>query len=218
MSNSSQEKFEKTSRDPFYRKLFARVSKNEEKENTRKNLSTYLEKPMHQFTLYPLYLWIPGTLLILFNICVTIFIYYTYISQTNSAIFVNVMFYYVAFFMLYVGKIETLSINRKKGLVRYSKVNIFGSKVEVIYKFDDVDYFEIGIEGIKKGADDHRKYFIRIYHKDKKIEPIKFGYTWSFDKIKWKYQVCLAMIKGLVMINVKDYLIKDESKYLDYVY
>ena len=61
--------------------------------------------------------------------------------------------------------------------------------------------------------------FVMLTEKsEKKIEPIKFGYTWSFDKIKWKYQVCLAMIKGLVMINVKDYLIKDESKYLDYVY
>ena len=32
--------------------------------------------------------------------------------------------------MLYVGKIERLNINRKKGLVRFSKINIFLSKVE----------------------------------------------------------------------------------------
>ena len=215
---SKKDSFEKTSRDPFYRKLFSRVSHKSEVEDLRKDLSAYLEKPIHQFNLYPLYLWIPGTFLLIVNVLVTIFICLTYFEQKYFTVFINIIFYYISFFMLYVGKIERLNINRKKGLVRFSKMNIFLSKVEMMFKFDDIDYMEIVIKGIKRGADDHRKYFIRIYNKDKKIVPIQFGFTWSFDKIKYKYQICLAMIKGLVMLNVKDYLIKDESNYLDYTY
>ena len=215
---SKKDSFEKTSRDPFYRKLFSRVSHKSEVEDLRKDLSAYLEKPIQQFNLYPLYLWIPGTFLLVVNVLVTIFICLTYFEQKYFTVFINIIFYYISFFMLYVGKIERLNINRKKGLVRFSKINIFLSKVEMMFKFDDIDYMEIVIKGIKRGADDHRKYFIRIYNKDKKIVPIQFGFTWSFDKIKYKYQICLAMIKGLVMLNVKDYLIKDESNYLDYTY
>ena len=71
---SKKDSFEKTSRDPFYRKLFSRVSHKSEVEDLRKDLSAYLEKPIHQFNLYPLYLWIPGTFLLIVNVLVTIFI------------------------------------------------------------------------------------------------------------------------------------------------
>lgn len=98
-----------------------------------------------------------------------------------------------------------------------SKINIFLSKVERLYSFDNVDYIEIVIKGQKKGAYDNRKYFVRILMKDR-LPPVEFGYTWSFDKIKFKYQVCVVMIKGLVINVVKDYYIKDESTYDDYVY
>ena len=219
MSSSSQnDSFAKTSKDPFYRKLYSRITNKPSVNDLRKDLLAHMESHYHQFVLYPFYVWIPGTMLLVFNIVITILICYTYLEQATFTIIVNVCFYYISFFMLYVGKIETFQIYRKKGFVRFKKVNIFLSKVECVFKFDDIDYVEIVIKGMKRGADDHRKYFIRVYNKDKKITPIQFGYTWSFEKIKYKYQVCLAMIKGMVLVNVKDYYIKDESTYSDYVY
>jgi hypothetical protein len=72
------------------------------------------------------------------------------------------------------------------------------------------------LKGKKKGADDNRKYFIRITFKNN--ASIEFGSTWSEFKIKEKYQVCLAMIKGMVVPFVSSNLIKDESKYEEYIY
>ena len=105
----------------------------------------------------------------------------------------------------------------QKGRITLTKINIFLYKFERVVSFDEIDFIEIVMKGSKKGTDDNRKYFIRI-HLTNKSKPIEFGYTWSFDKIKEKYQICLAMIKGMVVSKVHEYLIKDESKYYDYVY
>jgi len=72
------------------------------------------------------------------------------------------------------------------------------------------------INGNTKGADDYRKYFIRITLKDKTI--IEWGHTWSLSKIKDKYQISLAMIKAMILPEVKNNLVKDESIYEDYIY
>jgi hypothetical protein len=95
-------------------------------------------------------------------------------------------------------------------------MNIFLSKREVNIKFDDLDYIEMVIKGNKKRADDNRKYFLRFYFKNK--VKIEFGHTWDLKKIKNKYQICVAMIKGIVLAEVNKNLVKDESIYEEYVY
>jgi hypothetical protein len=74
------------------------------------------------------------------------------------------------------------------------------------------------IKGNKRGADDNRKYYLRFHIKDDKKTQIEFGETWELYKIKIKYQICLSMIKGIVLANVKENLVKNESIYEDYVY
>lgn len=72
------------------------------------------------------------------------------------------------------------------------------------------------LKGNKRGADDSRKYFLRIVLKDnRKIEALD---TWSFKKIKRKYQIILAMVKGMIITKVNESFVKNESIYTDYIY
>lgn len=215
---NSDSSFDQTKNDPFYRKLYIRMTRDKSKEDYRKDIGSYLQKPIHSFHLYPWYVWIAGGFFSILSIAVTIIIYNTYSRQGYLPIIFNVIFYYISFILLYSGKIERFLINRKKGFIIFSKINIFLSKYEVRYKFDEIKYIEIVIQGIKRGNDDHRKYFLRLYLNDPSLKPIKFGYTWYFETIKFKYAVCVAMIKGLVVRKVSDYYVKDEGTYLDYVY
>jgi hypothetical protein len=72
------------------------------------------------------------------------------------------------------------------------------------------------LKGKKRGPDDSRKYFIRFIFKNKnKIEVLD---TWSIEKIKRKYQIILAMVKGMIVTNVKEELVNNETIYSDYIY
>ena len=224
MSYSSFKKkeksFEQTSKDPFWKKFYSRLRFNKSRSELRKDLLSYLELPIYIFTKYPWSLWIPGFTILPFNILATYFLYYFYTNTLyyQFVVLLNIGFYYLDFYLFYIGEIEKFEINRKKGFVTKQKINLFGSKRENRFKFDNVDYIEIIMKGFKQGAYDYRKYFIRIYNKEKSIKPIEFGSTLDFEKIKLKYQICLAMIKGLIETKVKDYLVKDEAEYLDYIY
>jgi hypothetical protein len=81
---------------------------------------------------------------------------------------------------------------------------------------------EMVLKGRIEGSDDFRKYFIRLYLKNKIIDNknyIEFGHTWKKDLIKEKYCRILILIKGIFMPSSKeDYKIKDESEYIDYNY
>ena len=204
----------------FYRRLFNRVTHDKSKAALRKNLSKFLEKSSHSFKLYPWYLWVAGGLIVLFCLVMTGILYrfYKRTAYQKFLIFVNVGMYYLGFFLLYVGKIEVFCINRKKGLISRKKTNIFCSKTEIVEKFDNVDYIQICMKGTKKGAYDNRKYFIRVNLKQKAYKPIEFGFTWDFNTITLKYQICLAMIKGMIVDKVEEYSVKDESKYPDFYY
>ncbi len=74
------------------------------------------------------------------------------------------------------------------------------------------------IKGNKKGADDKRKYYLRFHIKNETKSKIEFGDTWEIRKIKFKYQICIAMIKGIVLPVANKNLIHDESIYEDYTY
>ena len=179
-----------------------------------------MEEPSYRFRCCPWNLWTTSFILLIFDMFATYVLYHTY---TNNAynIFVLcllILFYILCFTLLYQGEIEYFTINRKKAFVKKSKVNIFGSKRDRVEYFNDIDYFQMIMKGTKKGADDNRKYFIRVYLKDKETKPIEWGYTWHFDSVSFKYQVCLAMVKGIVVEKVEDYLVKDEAFYPDYMH
>ena len=208
------------SRDPFYRRLFGRLNNKKERAKIRENLGSLMEKPSYTFRLCPWNLWCTAFIIIAFNLVLTYALYITYenTSYNNFLLSINIIFYILSFTILYQGEIEFFVIDRKKAIIKKSKVNIFGSKRDRFEYFNDIDYFQIVMKGTKKGADDNRKYFIRVYLKDKCRKPIEWGYTWNFDSISFKYQVCLAMVKGLVVEKVEEYLIKDESFYPDYMH
>ena len=207
-------------RDPFYRKFLGRLNNKKERDLIRRNLGQLMEEPSYRFRLCPWYLWCTAFILLIFNILATYIIYETYERKPYDyfVIFLNLMFYTLSFTLLYQGEIEFFIINRKKAFIKKSKVNIFGSKRDRVEYFNDVDYFQIVLKGTKKGAYDNRKYFIRVYLKDKTSKPIEWGYTWHFDSVSFKYQVCLAMVKGLVIEKVEEYLVKDEAFYPDFMH
>jgi hypothetical protein len=74
------------------------------------------------------------------------------------------------------------------------------------------------LKGRIEGPDDYRKYFIRLYLKDKNT--LDFGHTWDKDLIKEKFSRILILVKGISMpfSNKENYRIKDESEYIDYIY
>ena len=208
------------SRDPFYRRLFGRLNNKKERAKIRQNLGSLMEQPSYKFRYCPWFLWCTAFIIISFNLILTYALYLTYefTSYNNFLLTINIIFYILSFTILYQGEIEFFNIDRKKAIIKRSKINIFGSKRDRVEYFNDIDYFQIVMKGTKKGANDNRKYFIRVNLKDKCRKPIEWGYTWSFDSIAFKYQVCLAMVKGLVVEKVEEYLIKDEAFYPDYMH
>ena len=208
------------SRDPFYRRLFGRLNNKKERAKIRQNLGSLMEQPLYSFRYCPWYLWCTAFILIIFNSVLTYILYYSYekSAYNNFLLTINIIFYIISFTILYQGEIEFFIIDRKKAIIKRSKINIFGSKRDRTEYFNDIDYFQIVMKGTKKGANDNRKYFIRVYLKDKIRKPIEWGYTWNFDSVSFKYQVCLAMVKGLVVEKVEEYLIKDEAFYPDYMH
>lgn len=207
-------------RDPFYRRFFGRLNNKKERALIRQNLGKLMEEPNYRFRLCPWYLWCTAFILLAAAFFVTYVLYLTF-ENTGYYIFVlslDLLLYVLSFTLLYQGEIEFFTINRKKAFIKKSKVNIFGSKRDRFEYFNDVDYFQIVLKGTKKGAYDNRKYFMRVYLKDKMAKPIEWGYTWHFDSIAFKYQVCLAMVKGIVVEKVEDYLVKDEAFYPDFMH
>ena len=217
--NKIKKKYGET-RDPFYRRFLGRLNNKKERALVRQNLGKLMEEDSYRFRCCPWNLWSTSVILLLFDMLTTYVLYYTY-KHSAYYIFVlslNILFYILCFTLLYQGEIEYFYIYRKKGLIKRSKVNIFGSKRDRVEYFNDIDYFQIVMKGVKKGADDNRKYFMRVYLKDKMSKPIEWGYTWSFDSVSFKYQVCLAMVKGMVIDKVEEYLVKDESYYPEFMY
>ena len=118
------------SRDPFYRRLFGRLNNKKERAKVRQNLGSLMEQPSYSFRLFPWYLWCTAFILISFNIILTYVLYisYEYSAYNNFLLVINIIFYCLSFTLLYQGEIEYFIIDRKKAIVKKSKVNIFGSK------------------------------------------------------------------------------------------
>lgn len=218
--DNQKSKSKSQSKDPFYRRLFGRLTNKKERENVRQNLGKLMEEPLYKFRRYPWDLWSTSLFILTFCIIITYCLTVRH-SKTAFYYFVDVMliiFYILSFVALYISEVEIFTIDRKKLYVKLGQVNIFCSKKERYEYFNAVEHFQIVMTGTKKGPDDNRKYFIRVNFRDKTIKPMEWGHTWSFDAIAYKYQVCLAMVKGLVVEKVEKYLIKDESFYPEYMH
>ena len=153
------------SRDPFYRRLFGRLNNKKERAKIRENLGSLMEQPSYRFRLCPWNLWCTAFIIISFNFVLTYALYLTYenTAYNNFLLTINLIFYILSFTLLYQGEIEFFTIDRKKAIIKKSKVNIFGSKKDRFEYFNDIDYFQIVMKGTKKGADDNRKYSLCFF-------------------------------------------------------
>ena len=94
-------------------------------------------------------------------------------------------------------------------------MNIFCAKRSKLYLFDELDNFQMVLKGRVEGADDFRKYFIRLNLKNK--DNLEFAHTWKKDLIQEKYSRILVLVKG-ISLPAGNFVIKDESEYIDYTY
>ena len=133
------------SRDPFYRRLFGRLNNKKERAKIRQNLGSLMEQPLYSFRYCPWYLWCTAFILIIFNSGLTYILYYSYerSAYNNFLLTINIIFYIISFTILYQGEIEFFIIDRKKAIIKRSKINIFGSKRDRVEYFNDIDYFQI---------------------------------------------------------------------------
>lgn len=105
---------------------------------------------------------------------------------------------------------ETVHIDKKKGIIRHTQLNCYLSKEEYVKRIDDL----VKIEMVKKGAvrrtGDTTRYIIRYTFKDK--SRLTFGETFSFYEIQKKYRISIAILQGQIMKEeASKYLVKDES-------
>lgn len=79
------------------------------------NLNKYLELDKYTFTNYPFYLWIAGLIIFIVGLCSSylIFIDQEHQHRTYTKILLNILAYYLSFYIIYVGKVEVVEINRK---------------------------------------------------------------------------------------------------------
>ena len=118
--------------------------------------------------------------------------------------------YYMYFIILYAGKIEKLTVDKKKGIIKLTYYNMFCSKKERMKKIDDVKDIEIVRKGIVKAQMDTTKYYIRItYFDDTKFD---WGEAIHFINIDEKYRQTVALIKEVILPDViSDDYITDEA-------
>jgi hypothetical protein len=69
----------------------------------------------YTFYTYPWNLWIAGFIIIITSIFLTYLLIIDLDPKERSAIasFLNILFYYISFYLFYVGQIETLIVDRK---------------------------------------------------------------------------------------------------------
>ena len=135
-------------------------------------------------------------------------------NQINRNLFlvyiVAMIFYLVAFSTFYAGKMETLFIDKKKGIIRHTLLNCFLSKIEYVKQIDDLSKIEMVKKGAIRRTGDTTRYVIRLRFKDHSL--VVFGETFSYYEIQKKYRICIALLQGTIMIEeAPKYLVKDES-------
>lgn len=176
-----------------------------------KILQTHAE--IYTFTTLPWTLWIMAFMTLFMAFYLHYFL--IYICQPHErgylVIFLTILLYYVTFFMIYAGWMEYVTIDKKKGIVKYEKVNILKSKIAKSYKIDDLIDMEIVLKGVIRRSADHSRYFIRLKFKGEG-NFLEFGECLTIRKAASKFRKCVAILKGVVMPDIIDRgMVTDET-------
>ena len=114
---------------------------------------------------------------------------------------------------MYAGKIETLYIDKKKGIVRHTLLNIFLTKIEHVKQIDNILSIDMVKKGAKRLSGDFTHYIMRfVFSEGKGKFVMEFGNTFSYYEIQKKYRICKALLKGeVIKEQAKMHLLVDES-------
>ena len=126
---------------------------------------------------------------------------------------VNIIIYWITFFILYISEIEKLTFDKKvkyyyliffsfvqKGVVKLAYYNIVLSKRETVKRIEEIVDIEIVNKGVIKIGLDTTKYYIRIKFDDK--SNFLFGDSVNFFSIQEKYKFLIASIKEVIIPDV----------------
>ena len=94
-NNKKTSKKYNESRDPFFRRLFGRLTNKKERAKIRQNLGNLMEQDSYTFRYCPWFLWCTAFILITFNIILTFILSLTYIysAYNNFLLSINIIFY-----------------------------------------------------------------------------------------------------------------------------
>ena len=102
-----EKSFEETSKDPFWKKFYSRLRFNKSKAELKRDLLASLELPIYTFTIYYFFLYKIEIIFFLFNILISYFLYIFYSNTlyNNFVLLLNIGFYYLDFYLFYIGEI-----------------------------------------------------------------------------------------------------------------
>ena len=165
----------------------------------------------YTFKTFPISLWIFSGICLIFALFINYYLYYV-ARRHESLPFIYLMmflFYLIAFTCLYAGKIEFLYIDKKKGIIRKTLINIFLSKVEKVKYINVLDDIKMVLRGTKTYGNENTNYFIRYLFKDG--TKIEFGRTFSYYEVQKKYRISKALLQNEVIKDMaKSYLVVNE--------
>ena len=163
------------------------------------------------FKTYPISLWIFGAICLVIAAFTNYFMAFK-LKDNNGIIFLYIMlflFYIFGFGSIYAAKIEYFTLDKKKGFIKKTELNVFCSKYEHVKYIYEIDDIIMVLKGIKSHSSENSNYFIRFTFKDR--TKLEFGKTFSFYEVQKKYRICRALIKGEVILEeAKHFLVKRE--------
>jgi hypothetical protein len=168
----------------------------------------------YKFRTFPMSLWIYGVINLIVAVLLNYYLFVVIKKGEGEGLFilyfVMFLFYLVGFVVIYAGKMETVIIDKKKGIIRKTLINCFLSKIEYVKSIDNLGKIEMVKKGHIRNNSDSTRYYIRYTFKDKFI--MEWGETYSFYEIQKKYRISKAILQGEVIVEeAKIYLVKDET-------
>ena len=168
----------------------------------------------YKFRTFPMSLWIFGVINLIVAVLLNYYLFVVIKKGEGEGLFilyfVMFLFYLVGFVVIYAGKMETVIIDKKKGIIRKTLINCFLSKIEYVKSIDNLVKIEMVKKGHIRNNSDSTRYYIRYTFKDKFI--MEWGETYSFYEIQKKFRISKALLKGEVIIEqAKISWVKDES-------
>ena len=168
----------------------------------------------YKFRTFPMSLWIFGVINLIVAVLLNYYLFVVIKKGEGEGLFilyfVMFLFYLVGFVVIYAGKMETVIIDKKKGIIRKTLINCFLSKIEYVKSIDNLVKIEMVKKGHIRNYSDSTRFYIRYTFKDKFI--MEWGETYSFYEIQKKFRISKALLKGEVIIEqAKISWVKDES-------